>query len=79
LVGPFVVPLEDHRCLTEVLSERRKAKKQMLERLLDIEITEHGTVTEEVELICTMTGYRRRFLVHHLGEGFFRSVELAAS
>ena len=51
----------------------------MFERLVDIEITEHGTVTEEVELICTMTGFRRRFLVHHLGEGFFRSVELTAS
>ena len=49
----------------------------MLERLIDIEITEHGTVTEEMELICTMTGFRRRFLVHYIGEGFFRSVELA--
>lgn len=51
----------------------------MLERLLDIEVSEHGTVTEEVELICTMTGFRRRFLVHHIGEGFFQSVELEPS
>jgi hypothetical protein len=51
----------------------------MFERLLDIEITEYGTVTEEIELICTMTGFRSRFLVHHIGEGFFRSVELAPS
>ena len=50
----------------------------MMERLLDIEITEHGTVTEEIELICTMAGFRRRFLVHHIGEGIFRSVELEA-
>ncbi len=49
----------------------------MFERLVDIEVTDHGTVTEEVELICTMTGFRRRLLVHHIGEGFFRSVELA--
>ena len=49
----------------------------MLERLIDIEITEHGTVTEQIELICTMTGFRRRFLVHHIGEGLFRSAELA--
>ena len=49
----------------------------MFERLIDIEITEHGTVTEEMELICTMTCFRRRFLVHYIGEGFFRSVELA--
>jgi hypothetical protein len=48
----------------------------MLERLLDIEVTEYGTVTEEIELVCTMTGFRRRFLVHHLGEGLFRSLEL---
>ncbi len=48
----------------------------MIERLLDIEVTECGTVTEEIELICCMTGFRRRWLVHHLGEGFFRSVEL---
>ncbi len=48
----------------------------MMERLLDIEVTEYGTVIEEIELTCTMTGFRRRFLVYHLGEGFFRSVEL---
>ena len=50
----------------------------MMERLLDIEVTEYGTLTEEIELICTMTGFRRRFLFHYLGEGFFRSVELQA-
>jgi len=57
----------------------RKEAKRMLERLLDFEVSEYGTVTEEIELICTMTGFRRRFLVHHIGEGFFRSVELAPS
>ncbi len=51
----------------------------MFERLLNIEVSEHGSVTEEVELICTMTGFRRRFLVHHIGERFFRSVELGPS
>ncbi len=51
----------------------------MLQRLLDIEVIEDGTVIEELELICTMTGFRRRLLVHHIGEGFFRSVELAPS
>jgi hypothetical protein len=63
---------------SEVLSDRRRDKK-MFERLLDIEITEYGTVTEEIELICTMTGFRSRFLVHHIGEGIFCSVELAPS
>ena len=51
----------------------------MLERLLDIEVSEYGTVTEDVELICTMTGFRRRLLVHYIGEGFFRSVDLGPS
>ena len=50
----------------------------MLEQLIDIEVTQDGAVTEEIELICCMTGFRRRFLVHHIGEGFFRSVELEA-
>ena len=51
----------------------------IMERLLQIEVGADGTVIEEIELICTMTGFRRRFLVHHIGEGFFRSVELEAS
>jgi hypothetical protein len=51
----------------------------MMERLLEIEIGAYGTILEEVELICTMTGFRSRFLVHHLGEGFFRSVDLGPS
>ena len=51
----------------------------MLERLLGVEASEHGTLTEEIELICTMTGFRRRFLIHHLGEGFYRSIELEPS
>jgi len=48
----------------------------MMERVLVIEVTEYGTVTEEIELICSMTGFRHRFVVHYLGEGFFRSMEL---
>ncbi len=51
----------------------------MLERLLEAEVTEQETIFEEIELICCMTGFRRRLLVHHIGEGFFRSVELEAS
>jgi len=51
----------------------------MLERLLDIEVCEYGSVIEEIALICTMTDFRPRLQVHHLGEGFFRSVELGLS
>ena len=50
----------------------------MMERLLDVEVTAYGTIIEEIELICTMTGFRRRFLVEHIGGGFYRSVELGA-
>ena len=48
----------------------------MMERLLGIEITEQGTILEEIEVFCTMTGFGRRFLIHHLGEGLFQSVQL---
>ncbi len=51
----------------------------MMERLVGIEVTEYGQITEEIESICTMTGIRSRFLVHYLGEGFFRSVGLGLS
>jgi hypothetical protein len=53
-----------------------RGEEKMLERLIDIEVTEYGTVTEEIERICTMTGFRRRYLVHYSGEGFFRRLEL---
>ena len=48
-----------------------------MERLLEVEVGAYGTILEEIELTCTMTGFRSRFLVHHMGEGFFRSVELS--
>jgi hypothetical protein len=50
----------------------------MLEDLLDIDVAEADTITEEIELICCMMGFGRRFLVYHIGEGFFRSMELEA-
>ena len=50
----------------------------VMERVLDIELTEDGGITEEIEIICCMTGFRTRFLIHHLGEGIFRSVELGS-
>ncbi len=50
----------------------------MMERLLDIEVTSYGTIIEEIELICCMTGFRRRLLIHYMGEGVRQSVELGA-
>lgn len=49
---------------------------EIMERVLDIEVTIYGTIIEEIELICCMTGTRQRFLVEHLGAGFYRSVEV---
>jgi hypothetical protein len=40
----------------------------LLENLSDIGVTEYGTIIEEIELICCMTGFSRRCLVHHVGE-----------
>ena len=50
----------------------------MMERLVDIEITEYGTIVEEVMLICTITGFRRRVVVEHTVEGLSRSLEVMA-
>jgi hypothetical protein len=50
----------------------------MMERVLDIEVTRYGTILEEIEFICCMTGFRRRFLVEHTSDGSCRSVELEA-
>ncbi len=44
--------------------------------MLEVEVTEEGTIFEEIELVCTMTGFRLRFLIHHIGEQFYQSVEL---
>jgi hypothetical protein len=48
----------------------------MLERLIDMEVTGHGRILEELELVCCMTGFRRRLLVEHLINGYHRSFEL---
>jgi hypothetical protein len=48
----------------------------MLERLIDVEVTGHGTILEELEIVCCMTGFRLRLLVEHLGDGSCHSVEL---
>lgn len=48
----------------------------MLERFIDIEVTGDGTIVEELESVCHMTGFRMRLLVEHLVEGAYRSFEL---
>ena len=53
-------------------------KKRTMERLVDVEVTPYGTIIEEKEVICTMTGFRRRVLVEHTLEGASRSLEVMA-
>lgn len=48
----------------------------MMERVLEIEVSRDGMILEEIERICTMTGFRSRILMVHIGEGFFRSIPL---
>jgi hypothetical protein len=82
LLGRAVFPAHRSHSYQRQEQARVHNKEQiemMMERLLEIEVGPDGTLTEEIELICTMTGFRRRFLVHHMGEGFFRSLELEAS
>ena len=52
--------------------------KRTMERLVDVEVTRYGTIIEELEVICTMTGFRRRVLVEHTVEGLSRSLEVVA-
>ncbi len=48
----------------------------MMERLIAVEVTEHGTIIEEVEAVCTMTGFRLRLLVEYLGCELYSSTDL---
>lgn len=49
---------------------------QKMERLIDVAVTERGTILEELEVVCRMTGFRLRLLVEHLGDGSHRTLEL---
>lgn len=49
-----------------------------IEILKDVEVTPYGTIIEEVQMICTMTGFRRRVLIEHTIEGLCRSLEVMA-
>jgi hypothetical protein len=56
------------------ISKRKEI--EMLERVLDIWFTRYGTILEVLEIVCCMTGFRRRLLVEHMVDGSCRSVEL---
>jgi hypothetical protein len=49
-----------------------------IEILKEVEVTPYGTIIEEVQIICTMTGFRRRVLIEHTIEGLCRSLEVMA-
>jgi hypothetical protein len=56
--------------------EKQMKQKRTMERLIEIEMTPYGTIIEEIEVVCTMTGFRRRVLVEHTLEGASRSLEV---
>jgi hypothetical protein len=49
-----------------------------LEKVLNIWFTSYGTILEELEIICCMTGFRRRVLVEYIGDGSYHCVDLGA-
>jgi hypothetical protein len=51
-------------------------RKRMMKRVVDIEVSASGSVSEGIVLLCTVTGFGHGFLVHYLGEGLLRSMEL---
>lgn len=50
-----------------------------MQKVLDIRFTRYGTILEELEIICCMTGFRRRVLVEYLADGSCRCVELGTA
>jgi hypothetical protein len=80
-LGRSVLAANESPSTPETAKSHTRPEEQIemtpMERLLEVEVGAYGTILEEIELICTMTGFRSRFLVHHMGEGFFRSVELS--
>ena len=50
----------------------------MLARVLNIRFTRYGTILEELEFICCMTGFRQRQLIEHLADGSYRCVDLGS-
>ncbi len=49
-----------------------------MKKVLNIWVTSYGTILEELEIICCMTGFRRRVLVEYMCDGSYRSAELGA-
>ena len=61
------------------MARSRKEEIEMtMEILIDAEVMPYGTILEEVMLICTMTGFRRRVVVEYMVEGLSRSLEVMA-
>ncbi len=50
----------------------------MLENVVGIRVTSYGTIIEEVEIFCRMTGLKQRLLVEYTVGGFCRTMEVSA-
>ena len=49
---------------------------EQVERLIGMEVTEQGTILEELEVVHPATGLTLRLLVEHLADGSHRTLEL---
>jgi len=50
----------------------------MLENVIDIRVTSYGTIVEEVEIFCRMTGCKRHLLMEYTVDGLYRTVRVSA-
>ncbi len=50
--------------------------RRMLERVVDIRFARYGTILEELEVVCCMTGFRLRVLVEYTADGSCRLEDL---
>ncbi len=48
----------------------------MLERVVGIRFARYGTILEELEVVCCMTGFRLRVLVEYTADGSCRLEDL---
>ena len=48
----------------------------MPERSVAVEVSEYGTILEEIELVCPTTGFKRGLLVEHTVGGLSYATEV---
>lgn len=51
-------------------------KRETIEQLIDVKVTDYGVIIEELEIICCMTGFRQRLLGEYLADGTYHPIKL---